>query len=76
MSDIKILKTILVVFCWFSGNNKMVFWAENQQKTKTKQFSAFFKSDMLKANCFLPSIIIPHITMTKANSEFENSLVP
>ena len=70
------LKTILVVFCWFSGNNKMVFWAENQQKTKTKYFSAFFMSDMLKANCFLPSIIIPHITMTKANSEFENSLVP
>ena len=31
-------------------------------------------SDMLKANCFLPSIIIPHITMTKANSEFKNSL--
>jgi len=33
---VEMLKTILVVFCWFSDNKKMVFWAENQQKTKNK----------------------------------------
>ena len=76
MSDIKNAEnysySFLLVF-WHQQNG---FLGRNQQKTKTKQFSAFFMSDMLKANCFLPSIIIPHITMTKANSEFENSLVP
>ena len=47
------LKTIFVVFSWFSDkNNKLVFWAENQQKTK-KQFSVVFMSDMTRANGFL-----------------------
>ena len=48
------LKTIFVVFFWFSDkNNKLVFWAENQQKTKKKQFSVVFMSDMTRANGFL-----------------------
>ena len=47
------LKTIFVVFSWFSDkNNKLVFWAENQQKTKKIVLSSFM-CDMTRANGFL-----------------------
>ena len=68
------LKIIFVIFCWFfDKNNKLVFWAENQQKTKKIVFSIFYVRHV-ESKLFICEINTPHITMTKANFEFKNSL--